>query len=85
MPTLRFPLVEALAPDDRAIVERLARRIGRSVPELPDIWRAQSYWPAWMEANHQQVLYGFRLQGALPQLTKEAMHVAVSMVNRCEY
>ena len=38
-----------------------------------------------MAANHKQALSSYQFQGALPQLAKEAMHVAVSMSNACEY
>jgi hypothetical protein len=31
------------------------------------------------------MLYSFRFQGQIPTLTKEAMHAAVSMTNRCEF
>jgi AhpD family alkylhydroperoxidase len=30
-------------------------------------------------------MYSFQFQGKLPELTKQCMHVAVSMVNRCEF
>ena len=43
------------------------------------------HWPRYLEANHRQTLYGFRLQGAIPALTKEAMHAAVSMANKCDF
>ncbi|MBI3968851.1 MAG: hypothetical protein HY329_24705 [Chloroflexi bacterium] len=85
MPTLRFPRVDTLTPDDRDLLEHIAKRIGSTPDQLSDIWRAQAYWPQWLAANHQETLYGFRLQGRLPTLTKEAMHVAVSAANRCEY
>jgi hypothetical protein len=45
---------------------------------LSDVWRAQAHWAALKETNYQQVPYGFGLLGAIPQLTEEAMHVAVS-------
>jgi hypothetical protein len=49
------------------------------------IWQAQTYWPQHLEANYRQMLYSFRFQGKIPTLTKEAMHAAVSMTNRCEF
>ncbi len=49
------------------------------------IWRAQYHWPELLEANHRHMLHSYGSQGALPALAKEAMHVAVSMANRCEF
>ena len=43
------------------------------------------HWPRYLEANHGQTLYGFRMQGAIPTLTTEAMHVVVSMANKCDF
>ena len=57
----------------------------RPPDQLSDIWRAQMHWPRYLEANHRQTLYGFRMQGAIPTLTKEAMHVGVSMANKCDF
>jgi alkylhydroperoxidase family enzyme len=39
----------------------------------------------YMAANHKPALSSYQFQGVLPQLAKEAMHVAVSMSNSCEY
>ena len=47
--------------------------------------RHKPAWAAWLEANHQHTRFSYRLQGVLPQLAKEAMHVAVSMTNHCNY
>lgn len=85
MPTLRFAYADDLPPDERAVLERITKRMGRAPDELGDIFRAQAHWPSYLEANHAQALYGFRIKGHLPELTKQAMHVAVSMANRCEY
>lgn len=85
MPTLEFARAADLPPEDRAILERVAKRMGKAPDDLGGIFRAQAHWPAYLEANHVQTLYGFRLQGRLPEITKQAMHVAVSMANRCEY
>jgi alkylhydroperoxidase family enzyme len=83
--TLRFARPDDLAEEDRATLEAVARRLGTTPDELSDIWRAQMHWPRYLEANHRQTLYGFRLQGAIPTLTKEAMHVAISMANKCDF
>jgi alkylhydroperoxidase family enzyme len=85
MPTLRFARIDDLPEEDKATIERVTARLGAPLDQLSDIWRAQAHWPALLEANHRQTLYGFKMQGQLPELTKQAMHVAVSMANRCEY
>jgi hypothetical protein len=85
MPTLRFPNPEELPPEDRVVLDRMSKRMGRPIEESSGVFRAQSWWPSLLEANHEQVLYGFRLKGQLPELTKQAMHVAISMTNRCEF
>jgi len=45
----------------------------------------QAHWPAWLEANVDHALATYMARGTLPPLAKEAMHVAVSMTNHCEY
>jgi len=85
MTTLRLPRPEELEPEDRSALERVAQRLGAAPDKLSMIWQAQAHWPQLIEANHRQMLYGFRFQGDVPNLTKEAMHVAVSMTNRCEF
>jgi hypothetical protein len=87
MTTLRTPSVPDFSPDDQHALARLARRTGQPLAALlePGIFGVQAHWPAWLESNLDQTLHGFRQHGVLPVLAKEAMHVAVSMVNRCEY
>ncbi len=85
MTTLRLPKTNDLAPEDSRILERVAKRMGMTVDQMSMIWQAQAYWPAHLEANYNQMLYSFRFQGQIPTLTKEAMHAAVSMTNRCEF
>ena len=85
MTTLKLPTGDDLPDEDRAILEAVARRLGAPPDQLSDSWRAQMHWPRYLEANHRQTLYGFRLQGAIPALTKEAMHAAVSMANKCDF
>ena len=85
MTTLKLPSADDLPEEDRAVVEAVARRLGAPPDQLSDIWRAQMHWPPYLEANHRQGLYGFRLLGAIPTLTKEAMHAAVSMANKCDF
>jgi hypothetical protein len=40
-----------LAPDERAILERLAKRRGTTIEKLSEILLAQAHWPALVEAN----------------------------------
>ncbi len=88
MPTLRFPPdFDDLAPEERAILERVAKRRGTTAERLVSsgIYGAQSHWPALLEANLNVAAQTFMRVGQLPELTKQAMHVAVSMSNGCEY
>jgi len=87
MTTLRARQPSDLSPDDHAILERVAKRMGQRLEDVlrPGIFGVQAYWPAWLEANHEQTLHGYRMHGVLPSLAKEAMHVAVSMTNRCNF
>lgn len=85
MTTLRLPRLEELDLGDRQVLERVAGRMGMAPEQMSMIWQAQAHWPAHLEANYRQMLFGFRFQGKIPTLTKEAMHAAVSMTNRCEF
>jgi alkylhydroperoxidase family enzyme len=85
MPTLRFPRPDDLSPEDRAVLERVAKRRGTTVEGLSEIWKAQAHWPALLEANIRESSAAFMTAGKLPMLTKQAMHVAVSMSNACDY
>ncbi len=87
MTTLYTPRLSDFSDEDLAALERIAKRMGMAPEEMlkPSIFGVQTYWPAWLEANHQQTLYSYQFQGALPKLAKEAMHVAVSMTNKCNY
>jgi alkylhydroperoxidase family enzyme len=87
MTTVRIPGLSELSADDRAALERVAKRMGQTLEELlsPGIFGVQTHWPAWLEANLDQTLQGYRRQGVLPTLAKEAMHVAVSMTNHCNF
>ena len=85
MPTLRFPRPEDLSPEDRAVLERVAKRRGTTIDELSEIWKAQAHWPALVEANLAESAQAFMQIARLPMLTKQAMHVAVSMSNACDF
>ena len=87
MTTLHTPQLSDFSMEDHATLERVAKRTGQRLEELlrPGIFGVQAHWPAWLEANFNQTLYGYRLHGVLPPLAKEAMHVAVSMTNHCSF
>lgn len=85
MPLLRFPRPDELLAEDRALLERLAKRRGATVDTLGEIWKAQAHWLALLEANMAESAQAFMQIGRLPTLTKQAMHVAVSMANGCDY
>ena len=87
MTTLRAPLLTHFSTEERATLERIATRMGRSVEELlaPGIFGVQTHWPAWLEANFDHSLVTYMRVGTLPQIAKEAMHAAVSMTNKCDY
>lgn len=85
MPTLRFPRLEDLSPADREILERVAKRRGTTIEGLSEVWKAQAHWPPLLEVNARESSAAFFTAGKLPMLTKQAMHVAVSMSNGCDY
>lgn len=87
MTTLQTPQLSDFSPGDQATLERVAKRMGQKPDEVlrPGIFGVQAHWPAWMEANLEQTLHGYRMHGVLPPLAKEAMHVAVSMTNHCNF
>jgi hypothetical protein len=87
MTTLKAPQLTDFSPDDHAILDRIATRMGRTVEEViqPSIFGVQAHWPAWLEANLDHSLATYMRPGVLPQIAKEAMHVAVSVTNNCEY
>jgi len=87
MTTLKTPRPEDFSPEDWTILERTAKRMGQKPEQLltSSIFGVQTHWPAWLEANADQARHSYQLQGKLPRITKEAMHVAVSMTNPCTY
>ncbi|HLZ30749.1 MAG TPA: hypothetical protein VKV73_25815 [Chloroflexota bacterium] len=84
MPTLRFRRFDEIPPEDEEHVAFVRARM-HGAEEISGIYGAQAHWPAYMSSNHAQSLASFQLQGVLPQLAKEAMHVAVSMSNGCRF
>jgi hypothetical protein len=87
MTTLKAPRLSDFPAAEQALLERVAKRMGRTPDELlrAGIFGVQAYWPAWLEANVDQTIASYRLHGVLPSIAKEAMHVAVSMANHCSF
>lgn len=87
MTTLKTPQLSEFSAEDQAILERVAKRMAQKPEDLlrPGIFGVQTHWPAWLEANFDQTLCGYRMHGVLPSIAKEAMHVAVSMTNQCSF
>lgn len=87
MTTLRTPSLSDFSEEEQAALGRIAARTGMSMEQLlkPGIFGVQAHWPAWLEANLDHSFATYLGRGALPQIAKEAMHVAVSMTNHCEY
>jgi alkylhydroperoxidase family enzyme len=84
MPTLRFRRFDEIPPEDQEHAAFLRARM-RGREDIDGIFGAQAHWPAYMAANHKQALASYQFQGVLPQLAKEAMHVAISMSNGCNF
>ena len=87
MTTLRTTNLTDFSAEEQAVLERVAQRMGQTSEQLlkPGIFGVQAHWPAWLEANVDHALATYLARGMLPPLAKEAMHVAVSMTNHCEY
>jgi hypothetical protein len=87
MTTLRASTLTDFSADERATLERVARRLGMPVDALlqPSIFGVQTHWPQWLEANVEHSFATYLRPGVLPPVAKEAMHAAVSMTNRCQY
>jgi alkylhydroperoxidase family enzyme len=84
MPTLRFRRFDEIPPDDQQHVAFLHAQM-HGQEEINGIFGAQAHWPAYLAANHKQAVASYQLQGVLPRLTKEAMHVAISTTNGCDF
>ena len=84
---MRAPQLADLPPDDRATLERVAKRMGQTAEALlrPGIFGVQTHWPAWLESNFEHSLATYLFRESVPPLAKEAMHVGVSVTNNCEY
>ncbi len=84
MPTLRFRRMDEIPPEDQRHVAFLRSGV-KDGGEIGGIYGAQAHWPAWLGANHKEGQASYQFEGALPQVAKEAMHVAVSMTNGCHF
>jgi hypothetical protein len=78
-------VLEALSDPEREVLERVAKRRGTTFETLSEIWKAQAHWPPLVEANLREASAAFLATGILPTLTKQAMHVGVSMSNACDF
>jgi hypothetical protein len=58
VPTLRFPVLGDLSEQERAILERVAKRRGTTAEKLSEIWKAQAHWPPLLEANVREAVGG---------------------------
>lgn len=85
MPTVHLPPSDELPPEKREALERVARRAGTVPDELALIHRTRLHWPEYIETAAEQGRHEFKGLRTLPEMTKQGIHVAVSMVNRCEY
>jgi alkylhydroperoxidase family enzyme len=83
-PTLRFRRFDEIPPADQEHVAFLRARM-RAREDINGIFGAQAHWPVYTAANHKQALASYQFQGVLPQLANEAMHVAISMTNGCDF
>jgi uncharacterized peroxidase-related enzyme len=75
-----LPDLEALPPEHRAILEELRARLGF----YPNAMRALALsprFPLWFR-HYQALMQG---EGALSRAEREAIAIAVSSANRCEY
>lgn len=82
-----IPLVDPqeTSGEIRQALEEAARSRGTPLEEVTGINQAMMYWPEYLRANLRQSRETYKRQGALAQLTKECMHVAVSGANDCRY
>lgn len=85
MPTVHLPPHGELPPEKREALERLARRDRVEPDELSIVHRAKLHWPEYMEVAANQGRYDFKALRTLPEMTKQGIHVTVSMVNRCHF
>lgn len=85
MPTVHIPASGDLPPEKREALERLARRERVDPDEVGLAHRVRVHWPEYMEASANEGRYNFKALNTLPEMTKQSIHVTVSMVNKCEF
>jgi alkylhydroperoxidase family enzyme len=85
MTTLPLPDPTQATGRMREAFEQAARRNGQPLEGLSHIWRAMAYWPEWLEANVAHSAATFKGSRALPPLTRECLHIAVSASNNCRF
>ena len=76
-----------MSPEEREILERIAKRRHTTVKLLTagGIYGVQAHRPSLLEASLAPSMQSSACLGALPTLTKQAMPVAISMSNACDY
>lgn len=85
MTTLPLPDPHQTTGRTREALEQAARRGGVPLDRVSNIHRAMSHWPEWLEANLAQTAATFKGAGALPPLTRECLHIAISGSNNCRF
>lgn len=85
MPTVHIPQTDDMSDAQREVVTTVARREGVDPDALSLVYRAKIHWPEYLEATSHEVRYDYKALRTLPDMTKEAIHVTVSMVNKCDF
>jgi len=85
VPTVHIPSGDELSPEQQAVLTQMARREGVTADELSMVYRTKLHWPEYFAASSDEVRYNFKALNALPEMTKQGIHVTVSMVNKCDF
>ena len=86
MPTIPLLDPKEVTGKTREIFDAILRRESRvfGTSEVSNIWRATAHFPDYLEANWRRSR-AIMQAGGLPPGVKEAVAVAVSIVNVCHY
>jgi len=71
-------------PRAKAVVERIAEARNIDPADINNVWKALARHPAVMEQFADEMRAAFAA-GKLDPLTKELVHLAVSIANQCDY
>lgn len=82
MATVQLVRYQEATPEVRAVFDDIKRT--RQVEEVNNFWMALANHPETLKRTWEQVREVMR-PGALDELTKEMIYVAVSVTNNCEY